>query len=291
MFNNTSYYQQSIGLPVENSFQQAILKWADTSTTLREAGKIGTLLGSVSTVASAFFGYDPTLSLYATTVSALTWICCHKLAQNLELQAQSMLEHFRNLERERRNNPLNESNTVKFSSKEIKNMQQRIDLSLKAKILEKRREHSETLMEGLKKLLKSKIQDENSSKQLNQLFSALFQNNIRNLTVHNDQIEINLYEKRTKSINSESTLLNIPQKIIFQIKNNTITFDENFAPNEDRTGSVFIKSNFAWWEIAIKDEMLELVAPHNFGLFTPFAGGTPVVRKINTQTFIDSISN
>lgn len=291
MFNTTSYYQQSRGLPAENGFQHAILKWADTSTTLREVGKVGTVIGSVSTVASTFFGYDPTLSLSATAVSALTWLCCHELAQNLEPQAQSMLEHFRDLERERRNNPRDESNVVRLTPQEFMDVKEKITLALQASRLEKRKENSRSLAEELKKTLESKVGNDHSTQKLTQLFGVLLMDNIQKLNVNEDQIEICLYEKTKKLINSESTVLNLPQKIVFQIKDKTIVFDEKFAPYEDRTGSSFIKSNFAWWEIEIKGEILELIAPHNFGLFTTFAGGTPVVRRVNAQSFINSISN
>lgn len=270
MFNTTSYYQQSRELPAENSFQYSLLKWADTSTALRELGKVGTIIGSVNAAASTVFGYDPALSISVAATSALTWLCCHKITANLEPQAQSMLEHFRSIERER-NNPLNL-------------------VSFKINTLEKRQGNSRSLMNALRDVLRNKLKDENSIQKLNQLFEVLFLDNIKKLIVNDDQVEITLYEQSKKAISLESTILNIPQKIVFKIINNAIIFDEKFAPYEDRTGSSFIKSDLAWWEIEVKGEEFKLITPHNFGLFTTFAGGTPVVRKINAQNFLNSIS-
>ncbi len=114
MFTSTSYYQQSIGLPVENDTQLTILKLADNSTTLREIGKIGSIIGTVSIAASTVFGYSPTLSISATAVSALAWFFCHKIAQSVEPQAQSMLKHFKDLEREKNNKAQEDKNRVSY---------------------------------------------------------------------------------------------------------------------------------------------------------------------------------
>ena len=290
MFNTSSYYQQSKGLPADNGFQLAVLQSTDTSTALREIGKVGTILGSVSIAASTVFGYDPSLSISATAVGALTWFCCHKIAQNLETQAQSMLRHFRNLERERKNNPQNESHVIRLTPQESMNVKEKISIALETNRLEKRKENSKSLAEELKKTLACKMGNNHSTQKLTQLFGVLLVDNIQKLNVNEDQIEICLYEKTKKLINSESTVLNLPQKIVFRIEGKTIAFDKKFAPYEDRTGSALIKSNFSWWKIEVKEETLKLIAPHNFGVFTTFAGGTPVVRNVNTQKFIDSIS-
>ena len=42
-FNTSNYYEQSLKLPRENSYQIMILKWADSATFVRETTKIGTL--------------------------------------------------------------------------------------------------------------------------------------------------------------------------------------------------------------------------------------------------------
>lgn len=97
MFNVSNYYEQSQGLPAQNSLQIAILKWADTSTILRETTKLGTVVGLVSSASSVVFNLDPTLSLTFTAVCGMSWLLTRTCAQKLEPKAQDMIQHFKDL--------------------------------------------------------------------------------------------------------------------------------------------------------------------------------------------------
>lgn len=203
-------------------------------------------MGAVSTAASTVFGYGPTLPLSVTAVSALTWFCFHKFAQNFEPQAQSMLRHFKDLERERKSNPPNKENVVCLSPQEFLEIKEKISLASLANTLRKRKENSRSLAEELKKTLEIRLKSNNSTQKLIQLFDVLLVDNIKKLIINEDQIEVQLYKSTTKRINSQSTILNIPQKIVFQIKDGIIIFDETYAPYEDQTGGTFFKSTFFW---------------------------------------------
>jgi hypothetical protein len=97
MFNISNYYEQSRGLPAQNGFQIAILKWADASTLLRETTKLGTVVGLVSSASSVVFNFDPTIALTCTAVCGISWLLTRTCAQKLEPEAQSMIQHFKDL--------------------------------------------------------------------------------------------------------------------------------------------------------------------------------------------------
>ncbi|MBA3238141.1 MAG: hypothetical protein H0T62_07330 [Parachlamydiaceae bacterium] len=101
MINFTSYHEQSINMYAESPYQLWTLKLADQSTAIREIGKTVFVVGVVSSVASTFFDYNPTISICITAVSGLTWFCFSKIAQRLEPSAESMLKHLRLLTRRR----------------------------------------------------------------------------------------------------------------------------------------------------------------------------------------------
>jgi len=95
-FNTSNYYEQSLKLPCENSYQIMILKWADNATFVRETTKIGTLVGLVSSAASVFFAFDTTY-LCVAAGCGIIWFAAGKCAQWLEPQAQAMIQHFKNI--------------------------------------------------------------------------------------------------------------------------------------------------------------------------------------------------
>jgi hypothetical protein len=97
LFNTSDYYVQSFGLPVKNGYQLTLLKWADTSTLFREAGKAGTIMGRVSSVSSFVFNFNPTISLLCTAISCCLWLLFSTCAKKLEPQAQDMIQYFKNV--------------------------------------------------------------------------------------------------------------------------------------------------------------------------------------------------
>lgn len=101
MLNITNYYNQSIGLPADNSYELALLKWTDISTFLRETSKVGILIGIVSSASSLIFNFDPAIPVTCTIISGCTCILLTACARKLEPQAQQMLQHFKELQKER----------------------------------------------------------------------------------------------------------------------------------------------------------------------------------------------
>lgn len=97
MFNTSNYYQQSIGLPVQNGFQIAILQWADAAAFLREIAKVGTVVGLVSSASSVVFNFDPTIALTCTAVCGISWFLTKTCAQKLEPKAQEMIKYLERL--------------------------------------------------------------------------------------------------------------------------------------------------------------------------------------------------
>jgi len=131
---------------------------------------------------------------------------------------------------------------------------------------------------------------------INQLITALFANNIKNMnyfdTNEGTKVEIKLHRAFTKKIISERTVLHVPNEVHFEIQNNgTLVFESaKYAPYEDRTESYIVKSNFIWWQISVIKESFELTCHHNFGLLTTFAGGVPVVKLVDSKAFLSSLS-
>lgn len=101
MFNSTNYYEQSKSLPVQNSFQITLLKFADASTFIRETSKMATLVGLISTAASLVFDFNSTLPITTAVVSAVCWGLSSACANGLESQAQSMIKDFKELKNAR----------------------------------------------------------------------------------------------------------------------------------------------------------------------------------------------
>lgn len=293
MINTTNYYGQAEGLPVENGFQRKVLRFADSATLLREVGKLGSVVGLVSSAASMVFTYDPTLSLTVTAVGGVMWLCFSKLAQKLEPEARVMIEYFRELQQE---NMEKEPSSVVQLTGELQQLRTNAARLLSAMRIANRKEQAAVGMKELQEIVEKTLSDESNVLRVNQLFNVLFSDNIREIKSSVSkkgvvEIEIQLYEAAKKTVHSESTILYIPKKLKFELENNgRLTFsDEKLAPYEDRTDSLLLKSNFAWWDIFVKGEELELICPHNVGVFTTFAGGTPVVRRVDAQTFLESI--
>jgi hypothetical protein len=97
MIKTSNYYEQSMELPAQNSFQLMLLQLTDATTLLREGSKMGTVIGLVSLAASAVFNFNPSPALTCTVVSGLAWVLSRTCAQKLEPQAQDMIQHFVNI--------------------------------------------------------------------------------------------------------------------------------------------------------------------------------------------------
>lgn len=102
MFQTSDYYRQSMSLPAENSFQIALLQWTDTAIFLREASKMGTLIGTVVSASSLVFNFDPTIALSCTAVFIVTFAVTRECAKSWEPQAKDMIQHFKQLQGQRR---------------------------------------------------------------------------------------------------------------------------------------------------------------------------------------------
>lgn len=92
---------ESRGSPTISGFWTTVSRFSNRYTTLREIGKLGFVVGTVSTTASIVFNYDLTFLVSFTAISGFTWLCCDKIAQDLESQAQAILEHLKTSQREK----------------------------------------------------------------------------------------------------------------------------------------------------------------------------------------------
>lgn len=97
MFNPSDYYQQSIQLQAQNSFQVILLKWTDAVTLVRETTKVAVVVGLVSSASSPFFDFNPAIPLTCTAVCGICWLISRSCAQNYEPQAQQMIQLFKRL--------------------------------------------------------------------------------------------------------------------------------------------------------------------------------------------------
>lgn len=73
----------------------SILRIYHKCTALAEVGKFGAVAGTIGTVVGVFFNYDTHLPLSLAAISGITWICCGKIAQDFESQAQTIMESFK----------------------------------------------------------------------------------------------------------------------------------------------------------------------------------------------------
>lgn len=87
----TAYYEEAKNLSI-NDEAERILKYADIATSAREVGKIGSVIGTVCTVASSIFGSDPQLSISITAFSSMVWFSAHQVAELLEPKAKNILQ-------------------------------------------------------------------------------------------------------------------------------------------------------------------------------------------------------
>lgn len=92
-------------LPIETRLLNTVIN-SSNFTTLSEKGRLGSLVGTVCTMASIVFDYHPTVFFTFTAISGLTWYCCDNIAKNFESQAQQILEHFKESQKEKGQNPI-----------------------------------------------------------------------------------------------------------------------------------------------------------------------------------------
>lgn len=92
MFNFTNYDEQSRGLPFENGFQILLLQWTDRAVLLREAGKMGAVIGLVTSASSFIFNFNPTTALTCTAVCSAAWLLARTCTNKFEPQAQAMIK-------------------------------------------------------------------------------------------------------------------------------------------------------------------------------------------------------
>lgn len=78
------------------------LQCADASTLLRETTKVGAVIGLVTSASSTFFNFNPKIALVCTAVCGVSWILSRACAQRLELIAQDVIKHLKDL----RDNPI-----------------------------------------------------------------------------------------------------------------------------------------------------------------------------------------
>jgi len=97
MIKLSNYCKQAEELPAQNEYQIAILKIADSSTFLREATKIGTVIGIVGLSASKVFNFNPAVAVSFTIVCGVSWLLFRTCAQRIEPKAQNMIQHFQEL--------------------------------------------------------------------------------------------------------------------------------------------------------------------------------------------------
>ena len=93
----SNYYEQSQGLPRKNSYQTIPLRLADASTILREASKLGTMIGLVGCASCAFFDFNLKFSLNFTIASGVSWALYSFCAKKMEPEAQEMIQYFKDL--------------------------------------------------------------------------------------------------------------------------------------------------------------------------------------------------
>ena len=97
MIKLSNYYEQSVGLPMHNSYQIRLLQWTDASILLRETSKIGTAAGLASSAAALVFNFDPTIAVTCTVVSGVTWALFSTCAKQLEPQACGLIRYLKDV--------------------------------------------------------------------------------------------------------------------------------------------------------------------------------------------------